>query len=188
MSKDQVALVDGLRLFALGAGLVGLAATPGGPEAFAEEARTPEVIKAVSPHLYVYWAPVLGSWVAQCEQLYTRPWTYVAEGKGYAQALHQGLAHLYSHPRAKDGSARISASVHSPGDAVTRTNGRVRNLTAGCYTCASKECGYAFHYDGNGTWTGPHHVDGSRSYPRKQTGWQIMESDADCARSILGDL
>lgn len=147
----------------------------------------PYVYRVPGPHLYVYWAPALGVWVAQCEQLYTRPWTYASE-KGWDQAVHQGLAHLYMHPRAKDGSRRISESAHSPGDAVTSTNGRVRNPEAGCYRCASKECDYAFHYDGKGTWLGPVHDDGSKSYPRKHTGWELMYEHGDCARSILGGL
>lgn len=152
----------------------------------------PHVYRVPGPHLYIYWAPALGVWVAQCEQLYTRPWTYASE-KGWDQAVHQGLAHLYRHPRAKDGrakdgTARISESAHSPGDAVTSTNGRVSNPKAGRYTCASKECGYAFEYDGKGTWLGPYYTDGSTSYPMAYTGWGLWDSHGDCARSILGAL
>lgn len=136
------------------------------------------VLVSSGVHLYVYWAPVLGVWVAQCEELYYRPWTYASD-KGYEQALHQGLAHLYSHPR-KKGGLQISASVHSRGDELTRTNGKLRNAPAGRYVCRSKECGYAFDYDGRGTWVGPFHVDGSKSYPMAYTGWGLMDSHADC--------
>lgn len=142
----------------------------------------PDRALTIVPHLYVYWAPALGVWVAQCEQLFTRPWTYASE-KGWEQAMHQGLAHLYMHPR-----GRVSASVHSGGDEVTRTNGRVRNLVAGQYVCKSKACGYAFHYDGKGTWRGPFYQDGSKSYPRNHTGWELTYEHGDCARSILGAL
>lgn len=140
----------------------------------------------MSPHLYVYWAPSLGVWVAQCEQLYTRPWTYASDrGEGWAGALHQGLAHLYMHPRAKDGTPRISESIHSKGDELTSTNGRIGNFAPGRYVCSSTACSYAWTYDGKGTWTGPYPPGSSGEYARPMTGWEIMEGYGDCARSVL---
>lgn len=74
--------------------------------------------------LTVYYCRSLGSWVAQCEQPYTLPWTYASLHHGWEGALTMGLRHLQDHARRKpDGSP--SLYLHLGGDQLTRTNGRI---------------------------------------------------------------
>lgn len=77
------------------------------------------------PHLFVYRSATHG-WVAQCESLYLRPWTYA--GRGWLDALRQGLHHLRSvHYRELSGPEHEGRprSLHSPGDGLTDCNGRI---------------------------------------------------------------